>query len=287
MQAVSERDAVVLHAGLLNGWHLLSLDAPSVAVLWTWFVARSVGVVLPWVDLAAMFLAVWVLYAADRLLDARAGRGADGLEARHHFHHRHRTPFRWGIGLSTVALACLLPGLLGSEIELYLVLGGLLVSWFLLIHSGPRPLPKEFVVGIFFAAAVFVPTVAREPMLRTELSWPAALFGALCSLNCLFIFAWEHPELPSRSIARPSPASFRGTSLAAPRVAWLALGLALLALGTARWATPGVRQLLEAVTCGAGLLGCLHFARARVEKTTLRALADMALVLPLVAFWLR
>ena len=55
----------------LTLWHLLSLDAPTVAVLWTWFIARTNHVHLPLASLAAMALAVWILYAADRFLDAR------------------------------------------------------------------------------------------------------------------------------------------------------------------------------------------------------------------------
>ena len=52
-------------------WHLLSLDAPSVATVWTIAIAHAAGVDLPWTSAAAMFIAVWILYAADRLLDAR------------------------------------------------------------------------------------------------------------------------------------------------------------------------------------------------------------------------
>ena len=102
-------------------WHLLSLDAPTVAALWTLFVARSVHLMLPWTAPAAMFLAVWMIYAADRLLDARGlasgswqtGKLETGpvLEARHHFHDRQRSGFFSGITIASVALAALLPRL--------------------------------------------------------------------------------------------------------------------------------------------------------------------------------
>ena len=52
-------------------WHLLSLDAPTVAALWTYFIARANHVQLSYAVPAAMFLAVWLIYAADRLLDTR------------------------------------------------------------------------------------------------------------------------------------------------------------------------------------------------------------------------
>ena len=65
----------VLRTKPLELWHLLSLDAPTVAVLWTWFIAASVHIALPLTSLLAMGLVVWMLYAADRLLDARLLHG--------------------------------------------------------------------------------------------------------------------------------------------------------------------------------------------------------------------
>ena len=56
-------------------------------------------------------------------------------------------------------------------------------------------LPKEIAVGLFFSAATFIPSVGREPGLRAEFLPAAILFAVLCSLNCLFIYAWEHDIL--------------------------------------------------------------------------------------------
>ena len=105
-----------------------------------------------------MFLAVWMLYAADRLLDARQlfanPLHTEDLEARHLFHHRHATAFLTVIAFAAIALASLLHELLPQALALYAVLGTLLFAWFLLIHgrgharatpsSGlHRRLPKE------------------------------------------------------------------------------------------------------------------------------------------------
>src|SRR5215469_2732137 len=43
----------------LARWHLLSLDAPTVAAVWVWFVAASNQIHLPLVSALAMALAVW------------------------------------------------------------------------------------------------------------------------------------------------------------------------------------------------------------------------------------
>jgi len=51
-------------------WHLLSLDAPSVAAVWVWFIARSQHIALPGASPAAMALAVAIL---GRRISVRAG----------------------------------------------------------------------------------------------------------------------------------------------------------------------------------------------------------------------
>ena len=56
---------------LLTHWHLLSLDAPTVATVWTLYIASAAHLHLPLRLPVAMFSSVWLLYAVDRLLDSR------------------------------------------------------------------------------------------------------------------------------------------------------------------------------------------------------------------------
>ena len=238
-----------------------------------------------------MPVAVWMLYAADRLMDARLmdARSIDAphdedLEARHYFHHHHRTAFLRGILLASLALAVLLPCLEPAALHLYLVLGGLLAGYFILIHVTPlaaaskkaaHRLPKELAVGIFFASAIFIPTVARRPDLRLPLLPDALLFAALCSLNCLFIYAWEHPH---PNLGRPAHAT---TRLALRHLQFLAITIAVFAAlfcltkHAAPWPIPAACAL------SATLLFLLHHRRGRIAPITLRAAADLALITPL------
>ena len=233
-----------------------------------------------------MFLAVWMLYAADRLLDARrlftsplhtARLDQDALEARHLFHHRHATAFLTGIALASIALAALLRHLLPQALELYAILGTLLFSWLLLIHARAtnHRLPKELAVGIFFPAATFIPTVARDPALRLTLLPHALLLAAVCSLNCLCIYAWEHPT--------PSPLAHWTTRHATHHLNTLATttalaGLALAALTrqTTLW------PLALAAALSAALLLTFHRLHHRLTPLTLRTTADLALLTPLL-----
>ena len=263
-------------------WHLFSLDAPTVAALWTWFIARAAHLRLPAFATLAMALAVWMLYAADRLMDARLldARSAheDTLEARHLFHHHHRSAFLSGIFAASVILAALLPRLDSQSIRLYLILGGLVFGYFVLIHAArsAHRLPKEIAVGIFFAAATFIPTVARRPGLRLALLPPALLFAVLCSLNCLFIYAWEHPALershPPNAATR---LALRHLPLIATGVVLTGIALALLDRHTP-WPIP------FAAAIAAIFLLIVNRSRSHIHSTTLRASADMALLTPLL-----
>jgi hypothetical protein len=260
-------------------------------MLWTWFIARSNGIKLPLTSIVAMGVAVWLLYAADRLLDARSSAESH-LEPRHLFHRRHRSAFHAGIALASLALVFLIDRITPAALQLYAILAAPLIGYFGLIHlrrksatprSTPR-LPKEIAVGLFFSAATFIPTVARNPSLRASLLPASVLFGLICSLNCLFIYTWEHPIVASAQHPEAHPA----TRLALRFLPWLtifaiagSLGLALYsslpdASGCAPW------QLALAISLAGALLLQLHTRRHTLGPTALRAAADLCLLTPLL-----
>ncbi len=249
-----------------------------------------------------MAVAVWMLYAADRLLDARHlilnPLHTGDLELRHRFHHRFRSPFLAGIFASSLALASLIPHLSPAAVHLYLVLGALLAGYFILIHAtgNAHRLPKEIAVGLFFSAAVFIPTIARHPLLQPALLPAAALFALLCSLNCLFIYSWEHAGTDPRTDPRTAPRTARpctstphpATRLALRHLSTLALlclisNLALAASPLAHspfHLTPWV--LPAACSLSIVLFTLLNLFRRNLAPVTLRAAADLALLTPLV-----
>lgn len=278
-QRISKENPLVL-------WHLLSLDAPTVAALWTWFLASANHVRLPLTSILAMATAVWLLYAADRLLDSRVVHSR-GLEARHRFHHRHRRAFLAGITAASVALAALLPSLSPESIRLYLIEGSVLVGYFVLIHatSSAHRLPKELAVGLFFAAATFIPTISRQPALRLPLIAPAILFAALCSLNCLFIYAWEHSAPAPGHLTEP--ATHPATRIALHHLRILALVLLLAAFTLALFYRRAPWPIPFAIALSTGTLLLLHHYRRAMPATALRAAADVALLTPLLFLGIR
>jgi len=266
-------------SSVLALWHLLSLDAPTVAALWTCFIARATHTTIPAALPVAMFLMVWLLYATDRLLDARDldgrvphNRYMRSSEHRHHqpefelrhlFHFRHRRVFLAIMPAAGLGIAALLPDLLPATLHLYLLEGALLLAWFLLVHTTRSRLPKELVVGLYFAAATFTPTLIRRPPAPYSLLLQALLFAALCTLNCLFIHAWQSNIFSAQ----------RGLITAAQVLCLVSIASAL---------TGPAPALPIACALSHVALLVLHRLRSSVSRTHLRAAADFALLTPVL-----
>ena len=262
--------------GWLATWHLLSLDAPTVTAGWTWFVAKAAHVALPPVVPAAMFLAVWALYAADRLLDG-AGGAAEDLEARHRFHRRHSRGFRVALAAVSLALIPLIPAIPTAMLRLYFGLAALLAAWFLTVHLLARrrtlTLPKELMPGLFCPAASFIPVWASVGFAHLGLALAAGGYALLVMLNCLSIYAWEHEELA---------AAHWTTRLGARYLQQLGVATVLLSLLTIHLAGEQTAPIFIATALASALLLALNQIRDSLEPTDLRAAADLVLLTPLL-----
>ena len=274
-------------------WHLLSLDAPTVAAVWVSFFAWCAGVRCTLFDPATMFIAVWLLYVADRLLDAKplfSEAHAPELRERHRFHHQHRSRFLLAAMLACPPFLFLLHHTDDRLLHLYASLAALLAGWLVLVHAHPAAegktdrLPKELAVGVFFSAAIFIPTVGRAPWLRLTLLPHALLFACLCSLNCLFLYAWEHSE-PTKRAHVTTRWSLQRLRLLAAGLTGLATLLAFLSASrkgsswNASLAHPAASFF--AVALSGALLLLLHTRRASVSALKLRSLADLVLLSPI------
>ncbi len=266
-------------------WHLTSLDAPTVAVVWTLAVAWAAGVSLPvWIPWL-LALAAWAVYVGDRLLDARTAtcRGELArLQERHHFHHRHRRVLAPLAIAAACAAACLVFTLMPAAArERNSVLAVAALAYFSGIHGTTaastrgsacrrllkRVLRKEMLVGLLFTAACALPALSRAGNARLLLSFAAIVFALLAWLNCYAIDRWETAD--SGQFAH---------------ISGLAGALTVAAvLGTASVAAthPRIAELLLAAAASALLLGLLHRQRRRLTPLALRAAADFVLLTPL------
>jgi hypothetical protein len=289
-----EMDDVAGPIVLFEWWHLLSLDAPTIAALWAWTFACVAHVPLPFHAPLLLALGTWLIYVADRILDGvRLSASAD-LRERHHFHARHRSAFLAAAAIVGCILFWLILTRMSHRVQgedAVLLVFAMAYFGFIHIPDGPEGrrhirswFPKELAVGIIFAAATAVPAWSRSSEAHTTLLPAVVLFAALCWLNCVAIETWERASTAShRGALEPHvTTSFLGSRLPAAFVT-----LALLGLITALYAFLHFEMALAAcciaVLFAALLLLALDTAGRSMSSIQLRIAADAALLTPLLA----
>jgi hypothetical protein len=306
----------------LRLWHLASLDAPSVAVAWALGFAWVVRARLPVWLLVAMALTVWVVYAGDRLLDARASLRSgriDRLRARHQFHWSHRrilTPLAVAAAMGAAGIVfSLMPP---AAFERNTVLAGAALVYFARVHSGGAApalvsfrvpfLTKEMLVGVLFTAGCALPAWNHAPTDAWALAGPVVFFAALAWLNCHAIECWE---AGGARATRDQASSALGVEVSHPcagkkaqgwgtahlwarrdgamrEVVILGGGLCLAGLLLAVClciVQPRLAVLLLAGSASALLLALLDRLRGRMTPLALRVAADLVLLTPLALPW--
>jgi tryptophan-rich sensory protein len=239
--------------------NLLSLDAPIVALLWQLLFVRCFHGSLGMLPAALLAVAVWLIYVADRTLDAWRGSIE---QPRHEFYRRHWRAVLpvWIAVLGTGAWLAWsrLPGPLFVEGAAVASGTGLYLA---AVHMGlfRRANSKESAVAVLFGLGA---SLAAWPGVRTTSDVLAILlFTCLCWMNCAAIDDWEHGhEL------RPSVIAAAGL-------------VALIAAGLLREHRP---ILGGAETAGALGLVLLDRLRGRYSAEALRVLADVVLLTPIV-----
>ena len=265
----------------LRFWHLTSLDAPTVAVVWTLVFAWAVPVPLPIWVVTVVALSCWCFYISDRLLDARQANTP--LRARHHFHWKHRRSLLpLAIAAAAVTLGLVVRSMPYAARERDSVLAAAALVYFTSVHSpwriaAPRfRFPKELLVGILFTFACAAPTLTR--IAGSRVRHPLGLlplllvFITLAWLNCHAIESWE-----SASPAWPS-VFFLAALLAA-----FTLPAAILAAVSQGWRQAAV---LATGALSAVLLGLLDRNRQKLTPIALRVCADLVLLAPAILLFL-
>jgi hypothetical protein len=239
---------------------LLSLDAPLVAVLWQVLFVRCFraqpGIVAP----TLLASAVWLIYSADRMLDA--WRGIDN-RPRHEFYKHY-----WRLLLPAWGSVFVLTGLL-SWIALPwglfargVGLIGAVAVYFAVVHAAPERIrrywPKEAMVGVLFALGASVAAWNQVRSVADILT--LLLFSCLCWINCAAIEQWE---------------SGRGRW----PVGAISGGIALAALILLHQHRP---VLGGAESASALAFVWLDRGRPKLSLDMLRVLADVALLSPIV-----
>ncbi len=270
-------------------FHLLSLDAPTVSVIWALLFARCYGVRLAFPEEAVLGLTVWVIYVGDRLSDGWRATDYAGLQHRHFFYAQHRTPLVCLGALAASADLWLIAANLGAaELLAGLKFAAIVGAYLLCVHASPdwivQFLPKELVVGILFAAGTTLPVWSKNSAFSENWRFSLTLFALLCSLNCLSIECWERNS--ANDVAHVSELILGGKV----RISEFAAGLMTFALAPFCGHTfaPSLKLLAVPVFLSALLIFCLNFFRDQLSLRALRVLVDLVLVVPaLVALTIR
>ena len=267
-------------------WHLLSLDAPTVAALWCWSFGKVAHVELP--ALAPWLLAVgtWLVYVADRILDGLDSENRDRLRERHYFYLQHRTAFLVAGGVISPFFAWAVFTLLSPAVRFEdAAVFAVAALYFLLVHvhgrKAERWLPKELAVGVLFAAGTTVPVWARASGERLALVPVVAVFAILCWLNCVAIESWEDSTWRGAT-----PAAHSTTIWAGKHLQTLALSTAVLSLGLAFVSMRDGTRICFFLASAMSALLLFWLARRRqyLSVMQVRISADAALLTPLL-FW--
>ena len=271
-------------------WNILSLDAPTISVVWAILYTHTNGTGLSAAEAIVLALSVWIIYVGDRLLDGWTVRNRAVLKERHLFYARHRTAFASLVMFVVAAIAWVSTKYLPhTEVNAGVKLGVIVVLYMAGIHALrgriARFVSKEVVVGVLFAAGTTLPMWSRGGGISRVAWMSLILFALLCSLNCLCIECWE--KHPSVDALYEIPHLVRWANSRINLIATLLLTCALLFLLTPSTRGSSGPEFL-AVCLSSLLFFLLDHRRNRFSRSALRVLADAVLLLAgLVALMVR
>ncbi|MGI9242420.1 MAG: hypothetical protein ACR2RV_16600 [Verrucomicrobiales bacterium] len=266
--------------------NLFSLDAVAVSLVWLWCFSVSERVPILPATYVILGLVVWLVYTADRLLDALRMKDPDLSTPRHRFARAFMRP----LGVACLIVLGVVTYLVLFKLQAVLIYHGLVISMMVLLYFVLRLsrkgdlhvlLPKEIFCGIVFALGTTYPVHALpNNFVAGVLTAELGLFALLCALNCTAISVWEWREDQANddgsSIVQNWPSIrsnyVRFAFLLAVVAAWLGLR------GGANFFAP----ILLSFALSAALIGASGLADGVLSKDLKRALADVALLSPLV-----
>lgn len=268
---------------MLAVWHLASLDAPTVAVVWSLAFAWTVSVRLPaWTPLLLALMA-WFVYVGDRLLDAHTALRVPeqhSLRERHYFHWRHRHVLVPLAAIAALAAARIIfVNMPRGALTPNSVLGAATFAYFSGVHARrklPQVVNKEFLVGVIFTASCVLPALLQLNAAHASARRVGAFavlgiyFAALAWLNCHAIAKWE-----SHSAERMQHA-------AVDTLGCLHAAAGIVLAGFLAADHPRISLMLAAGAASTLLLVLLDRKRERLTPLALRAAADLVLLTPIL-----
>ena len=140
-------------------WTWLGIDAPCVALVWSYYLANQQDLNLPWFAYSSLFLSVWCIYLSDRLYDVKTTTSVEHLSLRHSFTRNNQKLL---MTLFQVIGMTLLGHIFFFKMQQLFAIGIVvlfILLYFWMVHSNnsKRPFFKETLSTPIFAAGVLLP----------------------------------------------------------------------------------------------------------------------------------
>jgi hypothetical protein len=262
--------------------NFLSLDAPLVAVLWQVLLTRELAVHVKPGEPVVLALCVWLVYVADRVLDALRPLIGDWEPARKSFYRRHlRIAAIAGLSLLSTIIPLAYFILRRSTFYAGLTLAVPLFFYFALIHLSPvrwrARWPRELVVACLFTSGTFLAIWSSNDRNSSSLWAPAILFFLLCWANCSAIETWEW----QRNVLSEDSAPSHSTRWAARYLMVVGVAIACVAVLMGYLALAPIGFAAAALLSGIAL-ALLARWRSHLPMSALRVSVDLALCTPVL-----
>lgn len=262
----------------------LAIIEPLVGVVWQRALGQCLGIPVETHYSLLLGLSLWLVYVADRWLDARTLTVGVPAAARHLFARQHKRALA-AVWCAVLALDVAVAVFTLNSVE-WLARAGLLLAtlgYFVGVHSRVAKPPKELLVTAIYTAGV---SVFAWPLLGWPWAWsPLLLCGtlafALLALLNLATIAVSETAL-DRAQGFPSLGQRRQGLAVTVNVA----GMTLAAASAIAACFAGPFQNWFAAVAGSALvLWILGRVRQRCRPDHFHLAADVALLVPLLLPW--
>jgi hypothetical protein len=282
-----ESATVGVIAGVLRWLNATALLESAVGITWQALFAGARGDHVAWSRRVLLFAGLWLVYTADRWLDARNLVPTPRTSYRHRFAHEHSRALAvcWLVVLmSSVGFAVTVLSAAEWRRGVLLVLGA--VAYTVCIHFGRRRLTvlahagvKEVAVAGLFTLGITLFSARTESSPLTLLAPNLAFFG-LALLNLVWIAELERQQDRAHALASIAQGPVAAQSgVRALALLCVASGLSANALQGA-WGAPHWAAFIASFAA----LAAVRRHGEHLSTDTSHALADAALLLPL-AVW--
>jgi len=174
---------------------VLSIDVVAGACISTIYISNLLQSPFSGIVVTALGIAVWLIYTADHLWDAKKNEAPSTL--RHTFHQRYFNLI-FGIWIIVAIAGLLVLFLLPSMIlKLGTVLLFVVIMYFLMLYfwSEKSALIKEFVIALLYTSGVFVSPIGLGfEMKPLFIFWILSLYFLLAFLNVLIFSIYDESE---------------------------------------------------------------------------------------------